>query len=366
MSDPRAASKDDVLELSLDVALRLAFVGFLFTACFIVVSPFLTLILWAIILAVALAPLFEKLVGFVGKRGLAATVMSLGSITLIGIPVWLTGTSVIDSLRSLRASVEAGTLRAPPPPDWVAGLPVIGERVNAAWELASDDIQTAVTQFEPQLRAIGEWAVGFMTGAGGAVLQTLVALIVASVILTYRESAVRGVKGLARRMAPEAGDEFVDMAGATINSVALGVIGVAAIQALLTAVLLAVFRVPAAGVFALVMFVIATLQIPGLIVMALPIAWAVSNLSGITMVLFIVLSIVVAIVDTPLKAILLGRGLPIPTAVILIGAIGGMVSMGMMGLFLGAVLLGLGYRVMTIWSGRVSVAEAASPEGAEA
>lgn len=359
MSDRPSPSKDGILELSLDVALRLAFVGFLILACFFVVRPFLTLILWAIILAVALAGLFEKLVGVVGKRGLAATVMSLAGIVTVAVPGWLTGTSLVDSVRELQASLEAGTLEAPPPPEYVAGIPVVGERLNAAWQLASDDIQTAVTQFEPQLRDIGSWAVGFMTGVGGAVLQTLVALIIASVMLTYREGAVRSLKAIASRMAPKEGHDYVTMAGATINSVAQGVIGVAAIQALLTAVFLSVFGVPAAGVFALAMFVIATIQLPGLIVMLLPIAWSLANLSGFLAAVFIVLAIVVGALDTPLKAVLLGRGVPIPTAVILIGAIGGMVSMGMMGLFLGAVILGFGYRLMMIWIGGKSVAEVA-------
>jgi len=156
------------------------------------------------------------------------------------------------------------------------------------------------------------------------------------------------------------------MAGATINSVAQGVLGVAAIQALLTAVLCGTFGVPAAGVFALVMFVAATLQLPGLIVMILPIAWSLSNLSGLMAIVFIVLAIVVGIVDTPLKAVILGRGVPIPTSVILIGAIGGMVSMGMMGLFLGAVILGLGYRLMMIWIDRGAESDLAEPDGAGA
>ena len=93
------------------------------------------------------------------------------------------------------------------------------------------------------------------------------------------------------------------------------------------------------------------MQLPGLIVMALPIVWALGNMSGVSAALFIVLAIVVGAIDTPLKAVLLGRGLPIPTFVILIGAIGGMVSMGMMGLFVGAVILGLAYRLALIWTG---------------
>jgi len=340
-----------ILDLSIDVALRLAIVAFLIVACFIVVRPFLTLILWAMILAVALAVPFEKLVGLVGRRGWAATIMSLLGLVLVIGPSYATGTSIVESLRALQSSMEQGTLEAPPPPESVQDLPFVGERIYDAWTLASEDIQQAVVQFEPQIRAAGSWAVGFLTGVGGAVMQTLVALIVASLFLTYREGAVRNVKAVARRIAPDLGDEYVSIAGATINSVAQGVLGVAAIQAILTLAVLTLGGMPAAGILSLIMFVVATIQLPGLIVMVIPIIWCFSNLSGIGLVVFLIACVVVGAIDTPLKAVLLGRGVPIPTSVILIGAIGGMVSMGMMGLFLGAIILGMGYRIMMLWLG---------------
>jgi predicted PurR-regulated permease PerM len=355
----------DILELSVEIALRLAVVALLVVGCFIVVRPFLILILWAAILAVALSGMFEKLVGIVGRRGWAATVMSLLGIAFVAGPSFVTGTSIVDSLRQLQSSMEAGTLQAPPPPESVKGLPFVGEPIYAAWTLASDDIQTAVEQFEPQIRAVGAWAVGFLTGVGGAIAQTLIALIIASAFLTYREGAVRNLKAVARRIAPVSGDGYVTMAGATVVSVAQGVLGVAAIQAVCTLILLSVFSIPAAGLLGLIMFVIATIQLPGLILMIFPIIWSFSNLSGIGLPVFVILAIVVGAMDTPLKAVLLGRGLSIPTSVILIGAIGGMVSMGMMGLFVGAVILGIGYQIMMLWLG-VDTAPADLAETAEA
>jgi predicted PurR-regulated permease PerM len=349
-SRPASASAN-ILDVSVDVALRLALVAFLIVMCVLIVRPFLVLILWAIILAVALSGAFEKLVGVLGKRGRAGTALSLLGIVLIGLPSYITGTSIVDTVRDLQARLEAGTLEAPPASETVRGIPVVGEQIFEAWELAHDDIQQAFTQFEPQIREAGQWAVGFLTGVGGAVLQTLVALIIASVFLTYREGAVASAGRVARRIAPVGGHDYLIMAGATINSVTQGVLGVAAIQAVLTGILLAVFGVPVPGLFALIMFVIATLQLPGIILMIVPIIWSFSNLSGVSLPVFIVLGIVVGAIDTPLKAVLLGRGLPIPTFVILIGAIGGMISMGLMGLFIGAVVLGIGYRLALLWTG---------------
>ncbi len=371
MSELRPSSAStNVLDLSVDVALRLALVAFLLVMCVLIVRPFLVLILWAIILAVALAGVFEKIAGVVGKRGRAATVLSLLGVAVIAIPSYITGTSIVDTVRDLQGRLEAGTLEAPPASETVRGIPVVGEQIYQAWELAHDDIQQAFTQFEPQIREAGQWAVGFLTGVGGAVLQTLIALIIASVFLTYREGAVASAARVARRIAPVGGDDYLTMAGATINSVTQGVLGVAGIQAVLTGILLAIFGVPAPGVFALVMFVIATVQLPGLILMVVPIIWSFSNLSGISLPIFIVLGIVVGAIDTPLKAVLLGRGLPIPTFVILIGAIGGMVSMGMMGLFIGAVILGIGYRLVMLWTGEgptvQEIADAIEGEGAPA
>ena len=352
MTESNSSALDNILDTSVDVALRLALVAFLIVMCVLIVRPFMVLILWAIILAVAISGMFEKLVGLVGKRGRAATIMSLVAVGLVSVPSYFTGTSLIESVRSIQENLEAGTLEAPPVNESVRGIPMVGEKIYEAWQLAHDDIQQAVVQFEPQLRDAGEWAVGFLRGVGGAGLQTLVALIIASVFLTYREGAVRSASAIARRVAPVGGDEYLRMAGATINSVTQGVLGVAAIQAVLTGILLTMFSVPGAPLLALVMFLIATIQLPGLILMVFPMIWSFSNLSGIALVAFLILSVVVGAIDTPLKAVLLGRGLPIPTFVILIGAIGGMVSMGMMGLFIGAVLLGIGYQLLMLWTGQ--------------
>jgi predicted PurR-regulated permease PerM len=365
VTESNSSALDNILDTSVDVALRLSLVAFLIVMCVLIVRPFMVLILWAIILAVALAGMFEKLVGMVGKRGRAATIMSLVAIGLVSVPAYFTGTSLIESVRSIQTNLEAGTLEAPPVNESVRSIPMVGEKIYEAWELAHDDIQQAVVQFEPQLRSAGEWAIGFLRGIGGAALQTLVALIIASVFLTYREGAVRSASAIARRVAPVRGEEYLRMAGATINSVTQGVLGVAAIQAVLTGILLTLFSVPAAPLLALVMFLVATVQLPGLILMVFPMIWSFSNRSGISLVAFLILSVVVGAIATPLKAVLLGRGLPIPTFVILIGAIGGMVSMGMMGLFIGAVLLGIGYQMLMLWSGQSPSAEN-TPGGVEA
>lgn len=366
MTQGSAGPNDEhVVALSLNVAMHVGLVALLVAACFVIVQPFMVIILWAVILAVALNGLFEKIVGVVGKRGRAAFVLSVTGIALVVGPTYLIGGSLVGSVQSLRASLEAGELSAPPPPPEIQNLPVVGQRVFEAWQLASDDVEQAMVQFEPQLRVAGRWALGFLTGLGGAVLQTLVALIIASVFLTYAEGGTRVARAIVSRITGDTDEDYVGMTGATINSVAQGVLGVAALQATATAALLFLAGFPGAGILTIVMFVTATMQVPGIIIMSLPIVWAFSTLATLPAIGFLIAGTIVGFMDAPLKAILLGRGVPIPTSIILMGAIGGMVTLGMMGLFVGAVILGIGYRIFTIWLGGDSEIEG-SPEAAAA
>ncbi len=359
MSDTR------ITGLSLKVAFHIALAALLVIWCFIIVKPFLLILAWSVILAVAFNGLFEKLVGMVGgKRGLAATVFSLGAVLLIVVPSYFIGGSLAGSIGSVRESMAAGTLEAPPPPEAIQNLPLVGERVFAAMQLAHDDLQEAVVQFEPQLRSFGTWFLGFLAGVGGTVLKTLLALIIASVFLTYKGPAIGTLRAITNRIEGDFDEDFVGMAGATINSVATGVLGVAFIQAAFLGVGLFLSGIPAPGLITLVAFVTAIVQIPMLLIMLGPIIWGFANLGILWAIVFAVFAIVGSLADAPLKAIFLGRGVPVPSLVILMGAIGGMVSMGMMGLFLGAVVLGIGYRLYQFWLNRGEMPETTVPEAA--
>jgi predicted PurR-regulated permease PerM len=349
------------------VALNLAMVTGLILACFVIVKPFMIILTWAVILAVALKAPYEKLVGMVGgKRGLAATVFSLVAVLLVAVPSYFIGGSLVGTVQSLRASMEAGTLEAPPPPESLQNVPLIGEKAYAAWNLASDDMQQAVVQFEPQIRAFGGWLLHVLAGLGGTVLQTLVALIIASALLTYAEPATRTLRAIGAKIEGKGDEDFVGMAGATIISVALGVLGVAAVQSAMVGAGLFIVGMPAAGFLTLVAFVMAVVQIPMILLMILPIIWGFGNLGMVWAIVFAVYAVVAAASDMPLKAMFLGRGVPVPTAVILLGAIGGMITMGMMGLFIGAIVLGIGYRLFQSWVGGGETPEVSTQDPAGA
>jgi predicted PurR-regulated permease PerM len=339
-----------IFDLSFNVALRLTLVAFLIIWCFLILRPFMIVLLWAVILAVAFQGVFEKLCGMVGgRRGVAATVFSILSIALIVYPSYMIGGSLVGSIRSVQEAMAEGTLQAPPPPEWLGNVPAVGERANEAWLLASDDLQEAVVQFEPQLRAAGRWLLGFLAGIGGAVLRTMLALIIAAALLTYSEPATRALRAVTGRVQGDWDEDFVGMAGATINSVARGVLGVALFQTMICGAGLFFVGFPGAGLLTIAVLVLAIVQFPVIVPMALPLIWGFTNMGTLAAIAFAVFCVAASAADMPLKAMFLGRGVSVPTAVILLGAIGGMVSMGIMGLFIGSVVLGIGYKLFQAW-----------------
>jgi len=226
-------------------------------------------------------------------------------------------------------------------------------------------MQEAVEQFEPQIRTAGRWLLGFLAGIGTMVLGTVLALIIAAAFLNYSESSTRALRSVTARIQGDWDEDLVGLAGATINSVARGVLGVAIAQAGLCGALLLIVGFPGAGLLTIAILVLAIVQFPVTIAMLLPIVWGFANMGTVGAIVFAILCIAAGAADLPLKAIFLGRGLSVPTSVILLGAIGGMVSMGIMGLFIGAVVLGVGYTLFQEWlKGSATNDAAAGPAGA--
>lgn len=367
--DPRrqTASDDHVVNLSLKIALRLSLTGLLAVFCFRIILPFLIPLVWATILAVALKGVFGKMVAWVGgRRGLAGTLFSLTGIILVVYPSYILGNSLLQSVQALRTQVETGTLQIPGPPANVANVPLVGDRILETWTLASTNLEQAMVQLEPQLTAFARWALGFLAGIGGMILTTVFSLIIAGILLTFAEPAVKAVQTLTEELKGSWDEDLVGMASTTISSVAKGVLGVAVIQSLLCAVGMVVAGVPAAGILTVIVLFLAIIQLPPILIMILPIIWAWGNLGTIWALVFTIYSILASASDTPLKAVFLSRGNVVPMPVVLLGAIGGMVWLGMMGLFLGAVVLSVGYQLLVAWLREERVAEGLDPEPAEA
>ena len=282
--------------------------------------------------------------------GLAAGIFSLATIALILVPAFGVVDSVVRSSVDLGSQMEAETLQFPPPAASVRDWPLVGDRVYDAWDLAATNLDEAMNRFRPQIRAVGGWVVEKMRGLLRTMIYTLLALIIAGFVLAYSEESVQAARGVLSRLAGERGPGMLTMMAATIRSVALGVLGIALVQATLGGVGMFLVDVPWWGLWTLLILILAVLQLPPLVVLGPVILWAFSASDNLAITLvFTVWSLFVSVSDTFLKPLFLGRGLTIPMPVILVGAIGGLILDGLIGLFVGAVVLATGYELFQAW-----------------
>ena len=337
----------------LEVLIRAGLIFALAALCFQIFAPFLTLMVWGLILAVTLYPMQEYVAAKMGGRqGLAATLIVILGIALIVAPTAILMSSLGDSVQRLIHDVQSDALVIPAPRESVAGWPVIGERVYALWSQAHADLPALVKSMQPKIGDLAKSALAFVASIGGGLLLFLAALIIAGILMAFGRSGSRASVAISERLAgPARGAEFATLATATIRAVAQGVIGVAFIQAIIVGLCLLVAGVPWAGVLAMIALVLGIAQIPALIVTLPAIAyiWLLGDYGKGEAILYTLLIFVAGLADNVLKPLMLGRGVDAPMPVILIGALGGMAAAGILGMFVGATLLALGYQLFMGW-----------------
>jgi len=364
MHDPKATdhafdSRDE--RRLLDVLIRAGLILALAMLCYRIFSPFLVLMVWALILAITLYPLNQALARRMGgRKGWAATLITLLGITLIVAPTAVLVNSVGDTVQRLIEDVQQDSLQIPPPDARVAGWPLVGERIFAAWEKAYADLPAVIQSLQPKIGDLAKTALAMVAAIGGDILKFVVAFIIAGIVMAFGEAGERASRAIFRRIAgPERGDEFTVLSVATIRAVAQGVIGIAFIQALLVGLCLLLAGIPLAGVLTVVVLVLGIAQVPALLVTLPAIAylWMSGGYGTGEAALYSVLLFVVGMADNVLKPLLLGRGVDAPMPVILLGALGGMATAGILGLFVGATLLALGYQILMGWVSANPVAQ---------
>lgn len=319
--------------------------------CFNIVKPFIGIIVWAIIIAVAVYPLHVSLTAKLkGREKTAATILVVIGLAIILVPTWLLGESTFGGLKTLGQDLRAGTLNVPPPDPGVADWPVVGEKTYEIWSGAAANLEATAMQYEEQLRALGQRVFSFATGTIVGILQFVLSTIIAGALLMQARGGYVTSRQIMTSLVGRAnGDRFTDISIATIRSVVKGVLGVAIIQGLAAAVGLVVAGIPMAGIWAGAVLIVAIIQLPPILVLG-PIAfWYFSVADPVPATIFLVYSFLVSFLDGILKPMLLGRGLDTPMLVILIGAIGGAIMSGIVGLFIGAVVLALGYELLVAW-----------------
>ena len=343
--DPRRSER-----IAVDVAIRLGLLAIFSYFALVLLKPFLPLFLWSVVLAVAFYPAFDWLRRRLGGRGAlaAGTVTALGLAIVLG-PATVLITSLIHSLEALAHHVGPGRAHLPPAPEVLARVPVVGDDLMASWTQASSNLEAFLSRYGRALLPAGEWLLEAVARLGGSVLVILAAVLVSGFLLVPGPRLVRACRTFATRVSPVHGSDFVNLAGATIRNVARGVLGIATIQALLVGLGLIVAGMPHAGLLSLVALVLAIVQIGVMPVVVVVLIWAWFHLSPIATLILAAYMIPVALSDSPLKALMMGKGLHTPLLVILAGVIGGTIAYGLVGLFLGPILLAVFYDLLMFW-----------------
>ena len=337
----------------MDVFIRAGLVFALAVLCYQIFSPFLALMVWALILAITLYPAHQKLARRMGgKQGLAATVIVLAGLVLIGVPATVLMFELADSVHQFVGSVRDHTLQVPAPAPSIAEWPIVGKKLFALWSQAHSDLPSLIQGLQPKLGEFARTALGFVASTGLAMLLFLAAFIIAGIIMAFGESGAKSTRAIFDRIVGTGrGEEFAKLSTATIRAVALGVLGVAFIQAIVVGLVLLIAGVPFAGVLALIVLILGIAQVPALLVTLPVIAyiWVSGEYGTAAAVTHSVLLFVAGMLDNVLKPLLLGRGVDAPMVVVLLGALGGLATHGLVGMFVGATLLALGYQIFMWW-----------------
>jgi predicted PurR-regulated permease PerM len=343
-------SRDELTATWAELTLRLGLLALLVYWSFLLIRPFITIIIWSVVLTVALYPAYDVMVSWIGgRRRLAAVLLTLLSLLIvIGPATWL-ALSLIDSLRTLSESFELSTLSVPPPPVAIKSWPLIGDSIYEFWNLASTNLQAALAKIVPQLKPMGSVLLQIATGAGTGMIKFLIAVIVAGFIFSPAPLLVDELKTFSRKVASERGEEFVRLAGNTIRAVSRGVIGISVLQAFLAGLGLLVIGIPGASLITSAVLILGIIQIGPSIILIPLIIWSWFATETTTALLFTAYMVPVGLLDNFLKPLVMGRGLDTPMLIILIGVIGGTISQGITGLFLGPIVLAVIWKLFVAW-----------------
>lgn len=342
----QAASGGGVIQL----AVRLGLLAFLVYWSFVLVRPFIPMLVWSMVLAVALYPPYNWLAVHLGDRPkLAAAIVTVVSLAIIIGPVMWLGYGVIDGLQDFARELGAGTLTIPPPPEGVRDWPLVGTQIYEIWNRASTNLGLVLKQVAPHLKPLAGPVLAFAGSAGLGTLKFVASVVLSGFLFHYGPGLVAAIKKMQARLVTQRSQDFVALAGLTIRTIAQGVIGVAVLQALLAGIGLKLAGVPHPGVLAFLVLVLAILQVGSAIVLV-PVSiwiWATKDFA-VALPLTIYL-LAVGLADNILKPILMGRGLNTPMLVIFIGVLGGMLAHGIVGLFVGPIVLAVSWELMMAW-----------------
>ena len=343
-------TKNEIVNLAIEIIIKVVLLGVILYYAMALLKPFLVPVLWGMIIAVSFAPLIDKLEKhFHGKRTLIVVILTVSAVTVLLVPTYMLSDSVVSSSQQLAHDLREGTLSVPPPSESVASWPIIGDKVYAFWDGAANNFESTILKLRPQIREYAGTIASALASAFGGILQFVVSVIIASLFLTKSQGSVNLYQAVFRRLLGEKGVEWAELSALTIRSVVQGVIGIAIIQSVLALIGMIMIGVPLAWLWAFGVLFLAIIQLPSIILLGPILAYVFSYADVTSATIFAIYIILVGLSDNILKPMLLGRGVDIPMLVILLGAIGGMILSGILGLFIGAVALALAYKLFMAW-----------------
>ena len=334
----------------IDLGIRLLFLGVFAFAAFTIILPLSGIVVWAIILAVAIYPLFDWLSAKLGgRRGWASTIITLLGLALTIGPLWASLSSFFAHFNDLSDKLQSGKLDLPPAPEGLSELTLVGPKATEIWNLFNNNLALALERY-------GDVVLGFASTVGGAVaglsfqlLAMALSVIVMGMMLSPGPKLGDMVQKFGNRVFAPKGGEFVEMAAATVRNVSRGVLGVAAIQAGLMGVVMVLFGIDAAGPLAVVVLILGIIQVGPTIVVIPLVIWAWGSMGTGAALLFTAIMIPLMLMDNFLRPIFIAKGLNTPILVILVGVIGGVLSGGLIGIFVGPVILSVFYELVVAW-----------------
>jgi predicted PurR-regulated permease PerM len=340
--------------------LAILFIGGLIAASFWVLRPFLLATIWAMTLVIATWPLMLRVQRAAGnRRGPAVLVMTLALLLILIVPFWLAISTIvanIDHIRELMRTVL--TLRVPPPPDWLGAVPLVGAWASEAWsQLTSSGVSELAPKLTPYAGDLTEWFAAAAGSLGGMFVQFLLTVAVAAIMYSNGEHAAAMVIRFGHRLGGERGEAAVRLAGQAIRSVALGVVVTALAQSVLGGIGLAVVGVPFAAVLTALMFVLCLAQIGATVVLIPAIVWMYYIGDTLWATVLVVFTVAATVLDSVLRPMLIRRGANLPMLLILAGVIGGLMAMGLLGIFIGPTVLAIAYTLLNAWMPESEAAE---------
>jgi predicted PurR-regulated permease PerM len=340
--------------------LAVLFVSGMIAACFWILRPFLPAIIWATTLVVATWPIMLHVQRRLwNSRGLAVAIMAMALLIVFVVPFWLAITTIADNFdRIVGWTTSLAAFKLPPPPEWLSGVPLFGNRAAQFWEtLAASGIEPLVSKAAPYAGGVASWFVAALGGLGIVLVQFLLTVVVAGVMYLNGEHAAAAARRFGRRLAGERGEQSVRLAAQAIRSVALGVVVTALGQAVLGGIGIALAGLPLSAVLTAVMFMLCIAQLGPLPVLVPAVIWL--YWSGATGwgTFLLVWSILLSTLDSVVRPLLIRKGAHLPLLLLLAGVVGGLIAFGLVGIFLGPVVLAVGYTLLQSW-----MAEARIPD----